>query len=535
MLKIDPNDKAKLIDHLFVTPPRFWIAAFALSAIIAWGLFMYARQVIFGLGETGMNRPVYWGVYMVNFIFFIGISHAGTLISAILRVTGAEWRRPITRVAEAITAFALVVGSLQIIIDMGRPDRLIFVMLYGRLQSPILWDVVSVTTYFLGSITYLYLPLIPDAAILRDNCPPHAPAWQRLLYTVLAIGWRGTREQWIRLEKAIAFMAVFIIPVAVSVHTIISWILATTVQPGWHSSIFGPYFVVGAIFSGIGALFIAMTGVRKVLKLENYIGDLQYRNLGLLFVTMNAIWAYFTFAEQLSIAAGQGLEEMPILAAKLWGEFAPAFWVMIGLMIVAFWILLVPKLLPASLENVPFFRRSYALASGGAAAFTLFLINSPQPSLLSVAITSITGVAVTDSAAQTLGWILVIVFVIGIGLGVSPWLKARPVTASVIASACVVVGMWLERWNIILPTMTHPRLVPYAIYLPTLTEASLTAASLALFGLMFLVFFKLFPAVSIWEIAEGRVIEEAKSKITIPAPAPSEEAKHMRRWGIKKG
>ena len=209
MLKIDPNDKAKLIDPLFVTTPRFWIAAFALSAIVAWGLFMYARQLIFGLGETGMNRPVYWGVYMVNFIFFIGISHAGTLISAILRVTGAEWRRPITRVAEAITAFALIVGSLQIIIDMGRPDRLIFVMLYGRLQSPILWDVVSVTTYFLGSITYLYLPLIPDAAILRDNCPPRAPAWQRLLYTVLAIGWRGTREQWIRLEKAIAFMAVF--------------------------------------------------------------------------------------------------------------------------------------------------------------------------------------------------------------------------------------------------------------------------------------------------------------------------------------
>jgi molybdopterin-containing oxidoreductase family membrane subunit len=533
MLKVDPNDKAKLIDPLFITPPRFWIAALALSAIIAWGLFMYARQLIFGLGETGMNRPTYWGVYMVNFIFFIGISHAGTLISAILRVTGAEWRRPITRVAEAITAFALVVGSLQIIIDMGRPDRLIFVMLYGRLQSPILWDVISVTTYFLGSITYLYLPLIPDAAILRDNCPPDAPSWQRLLYTVLAIGWRGTREQWIRLEKAIAVMAVFIIPVAVSVHTIISWILATTVQPGWHSSIFGPYFVVGAIFSGIGALFIAMTGVRKVLKLENYIADRQYRNLGLLFVTMNAIWAYFTYAEQLSIAAGQQLEEFPILASKLWGEFAPAFWGMVVLMIIAFWILLVPKLMPASFQGVPFFRRRYALASGGAAVFAVFLINTPQPSLLSVVITSVTGVALTESMVQTIGWALVILFAIGIGLGVSPWLKARPVTASVIASACVVVGMWLERWNIIVPTMTHPRLIPYDIYLPTLTEASLTAASLALFGLMFLVFFKLFPAVSIWEVAEGRVIEEAKSKITIPAPSPIEEVKRVRRWGIK--
>src|SRR3990170_665292 len=176
MLKVDPRDKAKLIDPLFAAPGRrFWLAALALSAVIAWGGFMYMRQFIFGLGETGMNRPTYWGVYMVNFIFFIGISHAGTLISAILRITGAEWRRPITRIAEAITAFALIVGTLQIILDMGRPDRLYYALLYGRLQSPILWDVVSVTVYFLSSVFYLYLPVIPDAAILRDNLPEGAP------------------------------------------------------------------------------------------------------------------------------------------------------------------------------------------------------------------------------------------------------------------------------------------------------------------------------------------------------------------------
>jgi len=304
MLKVDAQDKTKLIDPLFNIGPRFYFLASGLLLIVAWGVYMYIRQIVFGLGETGMDRPAFWGVYMVNFIFFIGISHAGTLISAILRVTGAEWRRPITRVAEAITTFALIVGTLQIIIDMGRPDRLISVILFGRLQSPILWDVVSVTLYFLGSVTYLYLPLIPDAAILRDNCPENAPAWQKWLYTVLALGWRGNREQWIRLEKAIAFMAVFIIPVAISVHTIISWILATTVQPGWHSSIFGPYFVVGAIFSGIGALFIAMTSVRKVLGLEAYIAPRQYRNLGLLFLTMNGVWFYFTYAENTGAAWG---------------------------------------------------------------------------------------------------------------------------------------------------------------------------------------------------------------------------------------
>jgi molybdopterin-containing oxidoreductase family membrane subunit len=515
MLKVDPRDKAKLIDPLFAAPgPWFWLAAVALLAVIGWGGFMYARQFIFGLGETGMNRPTYWGVYMVNFIFFIGISHAGTLISAILRVTGAEWRRPITRVAEAITAFALIVGTLQIIIDMGRPDRLLFVILHGRIQSPILWDVISVTAYFLGSITYLYLPLIPDVALLRDNAPGEAPGWQRRLYTLLALGWRGTREQWARLEKAISIMAVFIIPVAVSVHTIISWILATTVQPGWHSSIFGPYFVVGAIFSGIGALFIAMTAVRKVLGLEQYIAERQYRNLGLLFVAMNAIWAYFTYAEHLSIAAGQQVEEFPVLAAKLWGEFAPGFWLMVALMAVAFWVLAVPRLLPASAERVPVFRPRYALASAGAAAVTLFFLLSPPPTPVTAAIAA--------PAGRTLAWALLILFAVGAGLGASPWLKARPVTASVIAAVCVVIGMWLERWNIIVPTMTHARLVSYALYRPTLTEVSLTAASLALFGLMFLVFFKLFPAVSIWEVAEGRVIEEAQSKVVIPAPEPSE-------------
>jgi molybdopterin-containing oxidoreductase family membrane subunit len=513
MLKVDARDKEKLIDPLFAPTGRLYrLAIFFLLAVLGWGLFMYARQLIFGLGETGMERPTYWGVYMVNFIFFIGISHAGTLISAILRVTGAEWRRPITRVAEAITAFALIVGSLQIIIDMGRPDRLLSVLLHGRLQSPILWDVVSVTMYFLGSVTYLYLPIIPDAAILRDNLPEGTPAWRRRLYTLLALGWRGNRTQWLRLEKAIAIMAVFIIPIAVSVHTIISWILATTVQPGWHSSIFGPYFVVGAIFSGIGALFIAMTAVRKVLGLENYIAARQYRNLGLLFIVMNGIWAYFTYAENLSIAAGQQVEEFPVLAAKLWGEFAPSFWIMVLLMVAAFWVLVVPRLIPDLILRWPVFRPRFALVSA-VAAVALFVLAVPPASPANV--------VYADVGSRTLGWLLVIVALLGVGLGMCRWLKTRLVTASVISASFVVVGMWLERWTIILPTVTHPRLVAYAIYQPTLTELSLTAASIALFCLMFLVFFKLFPAVSIWEIAEGRVIEEAQSKIVIPAPEPS--------------
>ncbi len=526
MLQVDPVDREKLIDPLFRTGPRFWLVFLILLVLVGWGVAFYVRQLVFGLGETGMDRPSYWGVYMVNFIFFIGISHAGTLISAILRVTGAEWRRPITRVAEAITAFALIVGTLQIIIDMGRPDRLWYVLRYGRLQSPILWDVVSVTMYFLGSVIYLYLPLIPDAAILRDNCPASAPGWQRRLYTILALGWRGNCTQWLRLEKAISIMAILIIPIAVSVHTIISWILATTVQPGWHSSIFGPYFVVGAIFSGIGALFLAMTAIRRVLRLESYITKQQYRNLGLLFITMVVVWGYFTYAEQLGIAAGQQTEEFPILASKLWGEFAPGFWTMIILMIAAFWIQVVPQLIPASATRLPFFQPRFALASAGIAAVILLLLVVPEAQPITASL--------TDILPSMFWWGLFILLVVELGVIVSPWLKERFVLTTGLAAICVVIAMWLERWYIIVPTMTHPRLIPYATYLPTLTELALSVGSLALFCLMFLVFFKIFPAVSLWEVAEGRVISEARSKIEIPPPEPVEIRRRLRRISLRR-
>lgn len=513
MLTVDSRDKAKLMDPLYKIGISFWVLVSILLAVIGWGLFMYVRQVTNGLVETGMQRPVFWGVYMVNFIFFIGISHAGTLISAILRVTGAEWRRSITRIAEAITVFALVVGSLQIIIDMGRPDRLIFTILHGRLQSPILWDVVSVTAYFLGSVTYLYLPIIPDAALLRDNFPEDGPRWRRRLYTLLALGWRGNRTQWIRLEKAIAVMAVLIIPIAISVHTIISWILATTVQPGWHSTIFGPYFVIGAIFSGIGALFVAMTIVRRVMGLQDYITEKQYRSLGLIFITMSAFWMYFTFAEHLTLAAGQQVHEFPVLASKLWGEYSPGFWAMVGLMIIAFWSLVAPLLIPAKARNVPALQPRFSLGFAVAAGLILIFLTTE---------TALPVVAGLEPAIlRALLWGLMLMITLAAGLGLALWFKPRPIAATLVAAIAVLVGMWMERWYIIIPTMTHPYLMAYSRYFPTITEIALTAGSVALFVLMFVVFFKLFPVVSIWEVMEGRVIEDARSQISIPNPEPS--------------
>jgi molybdopterin-containing oxidoreductase family membrane subunit len=385
-----------------------------------------------------------------------------------------------------------------------------------------MWDIISVTMYLLGSVTYLFLPLMPDMAIIRDNMPANAPAWRRKFYTILALGWRGTREQWIRLEKAIAFMAVFIIPVAISVHSIISWILASTLQPGWHSTIFGPYFVIGAIFSGIGALFIAMTAVRKVFGLENYILPRQYRNLGLLFITMNALWFYFTFAENLGIATGQQIYEMPVLATKLWGAFAPSFWLMVGLMAAAFFILVVPSMLPKPKQS----SKTGAASKPGFGLAIVFVVAAVVLALVLALAGSVPSLAtVLAPGMRTVVWVLLVLSVLGILAGFSAWFKVHAVAATVIASSFVVVGMWLERWNIVIPTTTHPMLIPYGTYTPSLTEISITAASLAGFVLMFIIFFKLFPAISIWEIAEGRVMEQAQSVVVVPQPEPSDAAK----------
>jgi len=522
MLRVDEQDRETLLEPLFRAGLGFYALALALLAVIGWGVFVYLRQVLQGLVVTGMQRPAYWGMYMVNFIFFIGISHAGTLISAILRVSQAEWRRPITRIAEAITVFALIVGTFQILFDMGRPDRLLYVFRFGRLQSPLLWDAVSVTAYFLGSITYLYLPLIPDVAILRDNLPSAAPAWRHRLYKLLALGWRGRRPQWVRLEKVIAVMAVIIIPIAVSVHTIISWILATTLQPGWHSTIFGPYFVVGAIFSGIAALFIAMTAMRWAFHLEAYITEKQYKYLGYLLITMTAFWFYFTYAEHLTLAAGQQEAEFPVLASKLWGGQALSFWIMVTLMITAFWVLVLPRLIPEQWGRVPVFQPRFALATAASSALALALVFVPQTQPVTASIGNISSRAALLIAA--------VAFALATGISALPWLKQRIVASTVIASLCVVVGMWLERWNIIIPTVTHPRLILWGSYTPTTTEWSLTAASFALFAFLFLIFFKLFPPVSIWEVAEGRVIEQARAQVEVPLPEPSTPA--QRPWGI---
>ena len=319
-----PDEDEVLFKPIYHSGKGFYLLAAALLVVLVFGLAMYIRQLVFGLGETGMNQPVTWGFYIISFVFFIGISHAGTLISAILRLSKAEWRRPITRMAEVITGIVLVIGGLHPVIDLGRPDRIMHLFERGRLQSPLLWDITSITAYFTASTIYLYLPLIPDIALLRDRGGRF-----HKLYKILSWGYDGTEKQKHVLEKAISILMVMVIPIAISVHTVISWIFSMTLLPGWHSTIFGPYFVVGAIFSGIAALIIVMIAFRKAYHFEDYLKEIHFNYLGTLLLVMSLLWFYFTFAEYLTTFYGHEPVEMRVFLYKFIGGYAPYFWLMV--------------------------------------------------------------------------------------------------------------------------------------------------------------------------------------------------------------
>jgi len=417
-----PPDERRLLRPLVETGPSFYLIGGVLALVALWGAVAYYLQIRFGLGRTGLNRPEYWGIYIIDFVFFIGISHAGTLISAILRVSQAEWRRAITRSAEFITVLVLGFGAIQPIVDLGRPDRVLNVVFHAQLMSPLLWDVMSIGLYLTASTIYLWVPMLPDLAIIRDS-GIKAPR----LYRFLAAGYRDTPQQRARLERVIGVLAIVVIPIAVSVHTIIGWIFAMTLRPMWHSTIFGPYFVMGAIYSGIAAILIAMVILRRAYRLEEYFRAVHFDYMGRLLLLFSLLWFYFTFAEYLTAFYGGEPAEMRTFWAKVWGPFAIPFW-------------------------------------------TMF-----------------TGCFV-------------------IPLTLTCRRATRTPRGLLVAGIAVVIGMWLERYNIVVPTSVNPRweMETLGHYLPSWIELSILAGTFAGFVLLYMVATKFFPIVSIWEIKEGR-------------------------------
>ena len=340
----DLDQDAALYRPIYQTGRGYYVVGGIFLAVYLFSIYMYYAQIRNGLGVTGMNQPVTWGFYIVNFVFFIGISHAGTLISAILRVTHAGWRTPVTRMAEFITVVALSVGGLFPLIDMGRPERVLNLIKYGRWSSPITWDILAISTYLTGSLIYLLLPMIPDLAICRDKLGKQGGNFRRFLYRILSVGWRDTTAQKKNLFSGMGIMAILIIPIAVSVHTVVSFIFAMTLRAGWNSTVYGIYFVAGAIFSGIATIIIVMAILRKAFHLEEYITKSHFQKLGYMLGAFTVIMAYFNVLEFLVPGYKMIEGEEFLLQQILAGTYAPVYWayILFGLIIPAI-IVLVPR------------------------------------------------------------------------------------------------------------------------------------------------------------------------------------------------
>lgn len=271
-----------------------------LSLLIILGLYALYLQITKGHAITGMRDNVVWGIYIVNFIFFMGISYAGALISGAMHLFRTPWRKPIIRMAELITVISLFIGPLYILLCIGRLDRLPYLVAYGRIQSPITWDVIAISTDIFGCLIFLYLSILRDIAQMRDFRELNIANWRKKLYSFLSLGYTGTPEQEKRLNRATDIMAVMVIAIAIIVYSVLAWIFSVTLQPGWHSTIFGPYFVIAAVYSGVGVLIVVMWIFRKVYHLEKYITKDHFVKVGILLLVFAAFFGYFTFSEYLT-------------------------------------------------------------------------------------------------------------------------------------------------------------------------------------------------------------------------------------------
>ncbi len=314
----------ELLPRKFGAMGKMWVGL--LITIIIIGLISYIKQLKYGLSVTGMGDYVSWGIYISNFVFFVAASLVGSLITAILYLLNVKWRAPLTRISEVIAVAAIMFAGLIIIVDMGRPDRLHHILLYGRIQSPILWDIIVITTYMTISILLLYFPLLPGIAFCRDNLL-NIPKWQKKMYKVLSLGWKGTREQFAIIKKSVTILSVLIIPVALSIHTVTSWLFATTFRPGWDSTNFGAYFVSGAFMLGAAAVIAGMFVFWKFYPYYNkYITEKHFDRMGKLLVLLSLVYLYFTINEYLVPAYKMKEVEAEHLESLFTGHYAPMFW-----------------------------------------------------------------------------------------------------------------------------------------------------------------------------------------------------------------
>ncbi len=451
-IQIDHKDINRDLLSGVLGTPSWWLGAVVfLTLVFLAGIGAFGYMLNKGIGVTGLNRPIMWGFFMTNFVFWIGISHAGIMISAILRLTQAEWRRPITRAAEVMTVFSLMAALMAApLVHVGRPWRAalwVFPYDFARgvwpnIRSPFIWDPSAVMTYLTASSLFVFVALLPDLAVIRDRA---TGKWAPKIYSALCMGWRGTPRQWKLQALAGILLSALVLPVFVSVHSIVSWDFAVNIGvEGWHSTIFAPYFIIGAIHSGVSAVAMLMALMVWAWKLDKYIRPDHFDAIGRLLIVVATTWFFFFFLE---------------------------------------WV------------------------------FALYTLEGPELALREL---------------QVFQWPYIFLFILFLMtayfIPVPLWLfkkVRRSIPLMFFTTVLVNVGMWLERFLIIIPGMARktPLTFDWGTYHPSLVEILMVASTFAWVALGMLLFSKVFPLIPIFDIKEGMVFrDEVKiGRRTIPA------------------
>ena len=411
---------------------RAWWIAFGITLLATlWGIWAIWVTLRDGIGAWGLNKNVGWAWDITNFVWWIGIGHAGTLISAVLLLFRQQWRVAINRSAEAMTIFAVLQASIFPILHLGRPWLLHFNLpipnqygsLWDNFNSPLLWDVFAIATYFSVSLVFWWVGLLPDFAMLRDRA---LKPFQKKIYSLLSFGWSGRAKDWQRMEETMLLLAGIATPLVISVHTIVSFDFATSVVSGWHTTIFPPYFVAGAIFSGFAMVSLLLIILRKVCKLEAYITLKHIELMNTVMLVAGTIVAVAYLTEFFMAMRSHSEFEKYIFLNRAIGDYAWAFW-------------------------------------------TMIICNIVLPQLL--------------------------------------WFKKlrRSITFSVCVALVVCVGMWFERFVIIV-TSLHRGYLPssWTMFSPTWVDIGIFVGTLGFFFLLFLLYARSFPMIAQAEVKGGR-------------------------------
>lgn len=435
--------KNRVIDKQFIkilesTPnsSKLWIAG--LVVIILIGIVAFFIQLLNGHEVTGMRDNVVWGVYIINFIFFVGISYSGAFISGILHFFDTPWKNAVSRIVEIVTVLSLIIGPVFILLCIGRLDRLHYLFIYPRIQSPITWDIIAIITDLIGCFIYLYLTFIPDFAILRDDKDLNVAPWRKKVYRFLAMNYQDTPEQRATLKKITRAMSAMIIAMAIVAYTVLAWIFSLTLQPGWNSSIFAPYFIIAGLYSGVGVIIICMFTVRKYFKLGHYIRKVHFLGAGVVLLVLALLYGYFTFSEYFPRWFSHKTNDM-LLLDNLFSDY---FWEFILANYIG---VLIPVL-------IIFFKRF------------------------------------------------------------------RTINFITFAAVIAVLGLWLNRYLIVIPTLETPYLPiqdtrpEFIHYSATWIEWALSAAGLASFCLMFTLLVRFVPIIPISELTASSKQRKRKAK-----------------------